>query len=380
MSLTKKIFIISSSILVILLLFWGLYVFSFKKPAPEPENDALIKNTTGQNEAINTDTKLKMLSDDPVLSSAYSNKDNGIIRYYSKENGKAYQIDLDGNNKKTISNTELPKLVNAIWSPDAEKAITVFSNGARFNFFYYDYIKKAGVPLKENLDTVVWQNGSRILYKYYDPQSKQRTLNSSDPDGSNWNNLTSLEFRNISVAPIPKTSLVSFWNKPDAYEETVMKTVPIIGGDKKTIFSGKFGADYLWSPDGNSLLISNTLGKASSKLQLGFTNSSGGEYKDLGIPTMVSKCVWSKDGKTIYYALPLSIPDNAILPNEYESKIFTTADTFWKVDIDTGKKTRLIELKEMSSTFDATNLFLDNNETMLFFINKKDDKLYRIEL
>jgi len=76
----------------------------------------------------------------------------------------------------------------------------------------------------------------------------------------------------------------------------------------------------------------------------------------------------------------LSIPENSILPNEYDSKKFTTTDTFWKVDIATGKKTRLIELKEMSDTFDAANLFLSSEETMLFFINRKDDKLYRIKL
>jgi len=380
MSLPKKIFIISSSILTILLLFWGLYYFSFKKATPVPESDYLEKNVPAPEETASTDTELKLISNDSVLSAAYSQEDNGIIKYYSKENGKAYQIDMDGNNKKTISNMELPNLINAFWSPDASKAITAFSKDGNPYFFYYDYVKKAGVPLKSNIDSIFWQNNGQILYKHYDSKSKKRTLNVSDPDGNNWSSLSEIEFRNVSAAPVPKTGLVSFWNKPDAYEETVFQTVPVVGGEKKTVFKGKFGADFLWSPNGNVLLISNTLGKANSKLQLGFTNNSGGEYRDLGIPTMVSKCVWSPDNKTVYYALPLSIPENSILPNEYDSKKFTTTDTFWKVDIATGKKTRLIELKEMSDTFDAANLFLSSEETMLFFINRKDDKLYRIKL
>jgi hypothetical protein len=109
-------------------------------------------------------------------------------------------------------------------------------------------------------------------------------------------------------------------------------------------------------------------------------NDQGGEYKNLEIPTLVSKCVWSKNNKIVYFALPSSLPDNILMPNDYDAKKFTTTDTFWKVDVTTGKKDRMIELEKMQGSYDASNLFLSPDEGNLFFINRIDDKLYKVKM
>jgi hypothetical protein len=179
---------------------------------------------------------------------------------------------------------------------------------------------------------------------------------------------------------VPQTSLIAFWNEADAYTPTTLQTVPIFGGEVKTIFKDKFGTDYLWSPDGSRLLISHLNERQGKTFQLAIANEQGGEYQALQIPTFISKCVWSDDGKYVYYALPLSIPENAILPNDYMAKKFNTTDTFWKLDVKSGKKTRLIEPKEINGNYDATDLFLAKNNTILFFINRLDNKLYRLDL
>ena len=113
---------------------------------------------------------------------------------------------------------------------------------------------------------------------------------------------------------------------------------------------------------------------------LGVMNGHGGEFQNLMAPTFVSKAVWSRDNKTLYFALPGSVPANSVLPNEYIEKPIYTKDTFWKMDITTGKKTRLAELKDVAQSFDSTDFFLSPNEDILFFTDRATKRLYRIDL
>jgi len=378
MTLSKKIFIGSTALLAFSLIFWGIYSFSFKKntaptnaPAEETSAPAVISKTS--------DSQITAISDEAVLAPVLT-PEKTAVKYYSKNDGRAYQANLDGTNKKTLSDKKLPGLVSVAWSPDTSKAITRFETNGKNKFYYYNYGKNQGVQLKENLDTVIWQNDNKIIYKYFDPRTKERTLNISDPDGSNWNKIADITFRNLSLAPIPKTGLISFWNSPDAYFETSFLSTPIISGEKKTLLAGKFGADYLWSPDGGMVLISSSQEKASPRMQLAVANDRGGEYKNLDIPTFISKAAWSRDNKTVYYALPGNVPANAILPNDYNDKKFLSADTFWKVNVATGEKSRVVPLDKIGGQYDASNLFLNSDESLLFFINRADGKLYKIDL
>lgn len=378
MSASKKIFLISSIALVVLLLFWGIYNLSFKKPAPK----TTANNTSNASSAspAQNQSQIIAISDEAVLAPTLST-DSSAIKYYSKTTGQVYQIDLDGANKTVISNTKLVGLVNIFWSPDKTKVLAQFLNNNQLSFSFYDYAVRKGSALNKNIDAASWNNlSNKIFLKYLVANDKTGTLEVADPDGSNWNKITDLNIKDLVISSIPKTGLISFWNAPDAFTETSLQSVPIIGGDKKSLFTGKFGVDYLWSPDGSNVLVSHTDGKGGSKIQLALVNNNGGEYKNLDIPTFISKCAWSKNNKFIYYALPGSIPDGTVLPNDYNSNKFSTADTFWKVNITTGEKTRLVDLNKINDKYDAANLFLNSDESVLFFTNKIDGKLYRINL
>ena len=379
MPLSKKVFIFSSVGLIILLLFWGIYNLSFK-PSSKTQTPKTADNSSASTASVKVPAKISTLTDESITSPFLTTDNN--IKYYSKETGKTYQISLDGTNKKVLSDTALPGLVIALWSPDGTKVISKFIRDGQTKFYYYNYTESKGVALMDNIDTLVWQSNNRILYKYYDPKTKARTISVADPDGSNWSKITDLTYKDVVIAPIPKTGLISFWNAADAYAATSFQSVSVIGGEKKDIFKNYFGADYLWSPDGNNVLVSHSEATPGSKTQVGVANDNGGEYKNLDMPTFVSKCAWSLDNKTVYYALPGQIPDGMVLPNDYNESKFNTIDTFWKVDITTGKKDRIIDPDALSKigAIDATRLFLNANESALLFINRTDGKLYRIDL
>jgi hypothetical protein len=377
MSIIKKIFIISLGFLGITLIFLGVYNFAFKKNTPVVQAPA--ENTTQKPAAQKVPPKITAISSQPVLSPIFDNK-NEIIIYYSAKDGTAWSIKADGSGAKQISSTTLPGLVDAIWFSGGNKVLTKFEKGGQTYFYTYNYKEKRGTSLKKGIDVATWDyTGAKIFYKYYDEKTKKRSLNIANPDGSEWQSLTNITFRNISIAAVPLASVVSYWNLPDVSQETLLQTISLAGGQPQTILKGRFGADYLWSPDGKQALVSSLANIDSKMVTLGLV-SLDGKYTELNIPTLVSKCVWSSDGKTFFYALPGGIPDGAIMPNDYQNKKFTTKDTFWKVDITTGQKSRLVETKDILSDYDSINLFLSPTQDALYFVNKIDGKLYRIAL
>lgn len=378
MSTLKKIFFLSVFILAVSSLFWGIYNLSFKSRSSTKNTPDSTKNIPSTSNDTATD-KISPISKEAVVAPVISS-DKDSINYLSRKSGQIFQIDFYGNIQKTFSSENIDNLIYATWSPDKLGLITQSKNQNGL-FYFHNLNTKTKTPLKDNLDQIVWQtNANRILYKYYDAKTKTRTLNVSDPDGSNWLKLFDLTYKNISIAQIPRTGLISFWNTGDAFLQTNFQAVPAIGGTVKTIDTSSFGSDYLWNSDGDKALISHADAKGGFKIELGIMNANGGEYKSLGIPTFVTKCAWSQDGKTVYYALPGGIPDNSVLPNDYKDNKFQTTDTFWKVDVTNGKKTRVVEISDIKDQYDVSQPFLNKSESLLFFVNKLDDKLYKVSL
>ncbi len=381
----KRIFISSGILFVVTLFIWGIYNFAFKKSSPVSQINKTATQETIQSTAtavVNSkkQDKITLVSKDAVLG-AVSDKKTEKISFYSALDGTVWQSDSDGSNLIQTSSVKLSGLVGVNWSPDKTKVLTSFSKEGKSTFFMYDNLKKAGVPLNGSLDSVVWDGlGGKIIYKYYDGKTKKRSLSAAAPDGSNWQTIVdNVPFRNISIAAVPLSATVSFWNWPASAEESILQTVATTGGEVKNIFKGRFGGDYLWSPDGSQALVSSLASNNSKAITLGVIDSQG-QYRDLGIPTIVSKCTWSADGKTVYYALPGGIPAGATMPDDYQNKKFVTNDTFWKVNVLTGNKERVLELADINGNYDAWEPFLSVTENSLFFTNRADGKLYRVAL
>lgn len=379
----KKVFIVSAVFFGVVLIFWGIYNFAFrddsavKKEDVQKEKDSeakpIVKDVSKED---GLDAKIKDISEEGTLAPIFE-EEGGKIIFYATRDGRVFSVNSDGSSKNVFSTQTLSGITKAIWSPDQKKVISEFDGGLRR--FYYNYESKSGKPLNDNIQGPVWSNlGDKIFYQY--KSGKINELDWADPDGSNWKKITEIRAEKAKIAPIPQTSLITFWNYPKNSEETSLLSVGVLGGEVKKIFSGKFGADYLWSPDGKKGLISFVEANA---MRLGVIDYDGANFQDLEIPTLVSKCVWSKDGKVVFYALPGGTPEGAILPDDYNDKKIATKDTFWKANLENGEKTRLIELEDLAKlglSLDAENLFLSANEKNLFFTNRSDGHLFRLSL
>ena len=248
-------------------------------------------------------------------------------------------------------------------------------------FLLLDLAQKTVTPVKDDVDSIAWSGlGDKIIYKYFDAKTSKRSLEISDPDGKNWRKIADITSFGLSISPVPGSSDISFWPTPDAFTATSANLIGFNGENKKEILKDKFGADLLWSPDGKTAAVSSTDQKGGHKTDLALMNSDGGQFQSLNFPTFTKKCAWSADSKYLYCATPGNVPPSAILPNDWQEGKIQTADTFWKLEIATGKKERLIDPAKINGSFDVLNPFLSQDEKTLFFTNKTDGKLYKLSL
>ncbi|OGI27735.1 MAG: hypothetical protein A2359_02750 [Candidatus Moranbacteria bacterium RIFOXYB1_FULL_43_19] len=387
--MTKKIFAISTLLLVLVTGSIFAYNFLFKKPDSQDSGDETaktseegqLKETKPSQIAGGEKASIQALSEESVFGATLS-PDGGYLYVFLAENGQLNQIDLSGKLEKVISTEKFQNIKNVIWNKPRNKAIikTEPSPGT-VKFLYFDISGKKVSVLKENIDSVTWSNlGDKIIYTHYDPKTQKRTVNIADPNGSNWKVIAEIGYRSAEVAPVPGSSDLSFWPIPNAFTAASLVSVSFGGENQKEILKDRYGADFLWAPNGTRAAMSASDQKGGHKIDLLVMNRQGGEVQSLMLPTFASKCAWSSDSKYLYCAMPGNIPDSAILPNDWQEGKIAPSDTFWKVDASNGKRERLVDPEKIGGTYDALNPFLSSDEKSLFFVSKSDGKLYRLTL
>jgi hypothetical protein len=381
--MSKKLFLIFGTIFTIALIGVAIQLYfrdSQEKVAdpssPEHNNASDVQEPQNSNIVSNNVDAGKIISivQGPVFAPGLST--DGTKAVYFQDN-KVYSIDLNGVSKNSIGMFSNGEIKAAEWNVLKNKALVMTSQGK----FIYSLDSDQTIPLKESVDVATWSSkGDSLVYKTFDPVAKVRNIEVSDANNENWKIIKTINLQKVDFQINPKNGEVFYYPVPDNMTESILEGVGFDGTNQRIIFQGKFGGDYLWSPNGEKLLVSHTIEKGGSKITLGVINANGGEFRGLEFPTLVKKCVWSKDSVTVFCAFMNMDSENAMLPNDWQAGNATSNDTFWRIDTTSGKKTRLIEAKEITQSIDSTDLFLDRNEEYLFFLDRNTKNLYRLQL
>lgn len=374
--LLKKIFIVSTILLLLVGVFFGIYHFAFKATPNNTSEDATPQRAEEKSVADMVSAKVTNLTSDRVLG--YGFGPNGdTVRYMNASDGRAWAMTTYGTNREELPVELDGTPVSAQWSVDGDAVLVKTDAGA---WVTYEFSTQKSTVLRSGMDDVIWsQIAGKILYKYYDASSGERSLNFANADGTQWKKIANLPFRSTRFTQIPLSIFAIFW--PQGTHDTpteLYHASTVSNDDVRKVFEGRRGTDYLPSPKGDVILLS-TLTDAGA-LTLATIDTRGHNYTELNVPTLVAKAAWARDGKHVYYAQPTDIPADAVMPDDYFAKKFMTHDTFYKMDITTGKKERIIDLEEITQQFDATDLRVSASGDVLFFINRADGLLYRITL
>lgn len=388
--MAKKIFIVFVILFFTMLLAFAIHKISSteeisqtQKPAveTEPKNQ---ENPVGTEDPKPTDPtefvgKIKKVVDGKTtdVKGAVLNSSTEQVLFYQNRN--FLLTDFGGKSKSSIGSYPFVKVQSIEWNYDRTKALV--KDGDKY--FVYNLNKNQTNELSGKIDYAVWFKHmlkDKIAYKAYDAETGKRQLAIADSDGRNEEILIDdLKDKRIGIKIPLNGNRICFHRDPDANFEAGLDCIDLKTKEKSILHKGSFAVDYKWAKNGNRLLVSYVDEQIGNKMVLGSMNGKGGEFRSLNFPTSTEKCVWSKDNRRVFCAMMVFKEKDIILPNDWRSERYSSIDTFWELDVETGKKRRLLDSSEMI-VVDSEKLFLDTNESNLFFTDRNTESVYAISL
>lgn len=311
------------------------------------------------------------------------------LRYVSKKEGIIYQTFADKIEEKKFSKTVIPKVYDAYIGNHGQSVIMRYlkTDDQTITTFVGTLPKELageqtmgdkeikGTFLPENVkDISVSRDTTKIFYLF----------ESASTSGENiiGTTLNLIDNKKVQIFDSPFTEWLSWWanekmitlsTKPSSGALGYVYTINPSSKNLTKILGDINGLSTLGSPDGKLILFSGN----DVSLNIYHTDTRNSDI--LGIKTLPEKCVWGGVSDVIYCAVPKSIPSLQYPDAWYQGEV-SFSDALWKIDLKTGNATMLEDPIINGEDIDGIKLALDEGENYLFFVNKKDSYLWKLDL
>lgn len=309
------------------------------------------------------------------------------LRYVEKATGNIYQTFVDKLEERKFSITIIPKVYDAYWGNKGQSVAMRYLKGddKTIETFVSTLPKEVlggdtaggneikGVFLPDNVkDISISPDTLKMFYLFENQTNMIGTI---------------LNFTNNKKTQIfdsPFTEWLSFWpnkdlitlsTKPSSRIPGYMYTMDSAGKNLIKAVGDTNGLTTLGSPSGKLVLYGN------NNLALYVYRMDTRALDSLGLKTLPEKCVWNKTSEAIYCAVPKSINSGEHPDAWYQGEV-SFDDQLWKIDVKTKNATLLLDPSTITSgeEIDGVKLALDEGENFLFFVNKKDNFLWKLDL
>lgn len=284
----------------------------------------------------------------PIVYDAYfGNKGNEVIMRYLKSDNQTIET-FSGNLPKeyiggdSVENNE----IKGDFLPDNIKDISISPDNLKA-FYLFNLKNSSG----ENQIGTILNFGDKKKTQVFDSPFTEWL--------SQWGNM-----KNINLTTKASGVAPGYMYSVDLSKKTLSQ-----------VFGGINGLTTLGSPDGKMVLY----GDSSLSLYIYDINTKNSE--PLQINTLPEKCVWGKASDIVYCAVPKSV-SQLLYPDAWYQGEVSFNDAIWKIDLKNGNSTMLVDPETISigERVDAIKMTLDEGENYLFFINKKDNFLWKLDL
>jgi hypothetical protein len=296
------------------------------------------------------------------------------VRYVERMNGHIHKMFLDTKVKEKISNSTIPSIYEALFDKSGQSVIYRYlSNDKSISSFMATLGAEKGEFLPQNItDLSVSPDKTKFFYLTENSNGVVGTIGMFDKT------TRSVVFNSSFTEWLSQwaTSQKIFLTTKPAYG--VNGSIFILNTATKTItkvFGGVGGLTTLVNPNGTLILYSNS---TETGPKLGIFDIEKHSTKDLKLYGLPEKCIWAEDNIYLYCALPNVITGNQY-PDSWYQGLVSFDDYFVKIDSLSGEVSTIAN-SNTETVIDATHLFLDNTEDLLFFTNKKDSTLWSLRL
>ncbi|HRY63427.1 MAG TPA: hypothetical protein P5267_02390 [Patescibacteria group bacterium] len=325
-------------------------------------------------------TKVNSLSEDRMIE---VEKDVDGFNYLSAEDNKFYRVAGRGGEKLSLSTEEFPFVDKVTWSPDGQKVILQYPDGATIS---YDFTTNKKVTLPTGTEDPSFdQNSDNIAYKYVGANEEDNWLVVSD---INNNKATAIEpigdkGDQVQVTWSPNNQVIALYRESIGLES---EEIIFIGLNDENFQSLKVaGSNFsgIWSPSGDKILYHVISSSSNYNPVLWVTDAAGDNIGNnnfnLGLMTWSDKCTFGHDGRTVYCAVPVSLPEASGM---YPDLLNDQPDVFYQINLTTGvsKMIAYPVLSENLEKFQAKKLFISDDDSKLYFWDNLSSKLYYVRL
>lgn len=405
--MSKKAFIAVLSVIVLGLVAIGWYLFSDKKSATESPTDngtsstlfpfgqrpvstgttAMATSTDDTDQTIDlsggeTLSRLKRISTTPVAGAvAFDMGSTTIIRYVERATGHIVQIANDSTASEQISNVTIPKIQEALWGSDGKNVVLRYLNddGRTIKTFTGRVSTSTpnkgieGTYLPDNIQDIA-VSGSRIFYIIEGMSGAQGTR--ANIDGTGRTGIFNSSFGDWAATWASNSVLL--FARPSGTAQGSAYLLDMATGALSHTVDRIPGIKGLLNPDETLMIYSGANGNV---MGTAIYTIKGAAMRDIGMGTLVDKCVWSKRSKTIVFCAVPKSPAGGVYPDDWYKGKVSFADSVWKIDATTGETTDILDPElEAGISIDMMDLSLDQNESTLLFTNKNDLSLWRLNL
>ncbi|MEO8637928.1 MAG: hypothetical protein ABI430_03445 [Candidatus Taylorbacteria bacterium] len=433
----SKLKIVIIAILILVIIGFIAYYFFFGRNKGSvsvvPANDSQVTFTIGnqdiginQGTGVSTSTsantssgqtivtgsgiipKLRKISANPVAGAiakkiVVDTKVSTIVRYIERATGNVYETDTNSWNLKRISNTTIPKIVEAIWGKDANSLyIRRILDGTEDIETYYARLRPGtttkilslgateeevvnpdslmtleGVYLPRNIEELSINNAGNKLF-YFTEKVGRGVGVVSDVNG-----LKGVEVFNSPLSDFqiswPKEDTLTFTTRPSGVEDGFFYFGNSGGAKLQKLFGNILGLTTLTSPNAQMVLLGESSGNGYN---LGLFDVKKKTREPLSLNTLPEKCVWSALNLSLIYCAVPSVLPLALYPDSWYQGLVSFSDEIWRINTETGENKLIAKPKDLSGgdEVDATKLFLDPDENYLFFTNKKNSSFWSLKL
>ncbi len=330
---------------------------------------------------------LRRLSLEPTAGfvSFIDENDEVIVRFIEKATGHIYEMNLNKNSPKRISNTTIPKVYEALWTGDDSLIIRYFDENENVKSFYAEISKTTegdvvseenpieGVFLQNDIQQVV-KTGNQIFYLLSDAEGSWGIA--SEPNGDKKTQIFTSPIREWLVQR-PQKGTLAFTTKPSSTVSGYLYLYDVNKEIMNKVLGRVRGLTTLINGGGEKILFSES---TDSSFGLNIYDIKEDSSEEIALQTLPEKCVWGSNNTEIYCGVPILLQKGEY-PDDWYQGLVSFTDNIWRIDLENHIAKLLVSPREFNNAqIDLVRPSLSFDEKFLFFINKKDSSLWSLEL